>query len=306
VITAAELTRALNGRWHGRYGTARCVVHEDQRPSLSIMEGNDGPIVTCFAGCDWRVIREELRHRGLLDRTPRVRQVGVRHKADAATAKPRFDAGAIHTQAQESARALGIWAEAEQLGDLALGYFSSRGIHELPLPDIDCVLRFHPQCAFGGGQRRPCIIALWTDAVTNEPRAIHRTALKPDGSKLDRKSLGPTRGCIIRLWPDEAVTLGLVIGEGIETTLAAATRIQHRGTLMQPAWAAGDATHLAQFPVLAGIEALTILVDNDEAGQRAARESKRRWLAAGREVTTLTPNALGQDFNDVALKNVLS
>jgi hypothetical protein len=27
-------------------------------------------------------------------------------------------------------------------------------------------------------------------------------------------SLGPTAGCVIRLWPDEAVTLGLVIGEG--------------------------------------------------------------------------------------------
>jgi len=34
---AAELTRALGGRWYGRYGTARCVVHGDRNPSLSIL-----------------------------------------------------------------------------------------------------------------------------------------------------------------------------------------------------------------------------------------------------------------------------
>jgi hypothetical protein len=32
-------------------------------------------------------------------------------------------------------------------------------------------------------------------------------------------------GCVIRLWPDDMVELGLVLGEGVETTLAAATRI---------------------------------------------------------------------------------
>ena len=79
-------------------------------------------------------------------------------------------------------------------------------------------------------------------------------------------------GCVIRLWPDEDVAEGLVIGEGVETTLAAATRITRRGTLLRPAWAAGSKDNLARFPVLAGIDVLTILVDNDEngAGQRAA------------------------------------
>ena len=69
------------------------------------------------------------------------------------------------------------------------------------------------------------------------------------------------RDAVIRLWLDEAVTDGLVIGEGIETTLAAATRIEHRATLLQPAWAAATAGLLAALPVLSGIEALTILVD---------------------------------------------
>jgi hypothetical protein len=76
-------------------------------------------------------------------------------------------------------------------------------------------------------------------------------------------SLGPTRDCVIRLWRDEHVEQGLVLGEGIETVLFAATRIEHLGTLLQPAWAAGDASHMRAFPVLPGIDALTLLVDND-------------------------------------------
>jgi putative DNA primase/helicase len=108
-------------------------------------------------------------------------------------------------------------------------------------------------------------------------------------------------GCVIRLWPDDEVTTGLVIGEGVETTLAAATRIEHRGALLQPAWACAGSGNLKAFPALAGVEALTILVDNDLSGggQDAAAKCARRWIEAGREVTRLTPKILGGDFNDI-------
>ena len=65
---AAELTRALGGPWYGRYGTARCVVHDDR--NLSIAEGQRAPILKCFAGCDWRDVWVELRRRGLLQTHP--------------------------------------------------------------------------------------------------------------------------------------------------------------------------------------------------------------------------------------------
>jgi hypothetical protein len=114
-------------------------------------------------------------------------------------------------------------------------------------------------------------------------------------------ALGPMAGCVIRLWPDEAVDLGLVLGEGIETTLAAATRIEHNGTLLQPAWAAGSAGNMGNFPALPGIEALTLLVDADEsgAGQRAANKCSARWTAAGKEVVRLVPRQSGTDFNNI-------
>jgi hypothetical protein len=54
-------------------------------------------------------------------------------------------------------------------------------------------------------------------------------------------------GCVIRLWPDEEVTQGLVLGEGVETTPAAATQIEC-GTLLRPAWAAGSSGNMAAFP----------------------------------------------------------
>jgi hypothetical protein len=169
------------------------------------------------------------------------------------------------------------------------------------MPDAHGVFRFHPRCPFGPGERHPCIIALLRNIVSNAPQAIHRTALTRDSHKLGRKALGPKVGTALKLWPDEEVAAGLVIGEGLETVLAAAAGIEHRGTLLRPAWAAIDAGNLAGFPVLSGVDGLTVLVDNDESGrgQEAARECAHRWAAAGREAILLTPRLVGGDFNDV-------
>jgi hypothetical protein len=159
-------------------------------------------------------------------------------------------------------------------------------------------LRLHPRCPWQGGTK-PCVIGRFTTALGNEPKGIWRRPLT--GEKP--MTLGPMAGCVIRLWPDEAVELGLVIGEGVETVLAAATQITHRGTLLQPAWAACTAGNLESFPVLSGIEAITILVDNDASGtgQKAAAKCAALWKAAGREVTRLTPKISGSDFNDVVI-----
>jgi Toprim domain/CHC2 zinc finger len=188
-----------------------------------------------------------------------------------------------------------IWGQATALGQQAVAYFERRGILINEVPDHGG-LRWHSACPWEGGTK-PCVVGRYTTSVGNEQRGIWRRPI--DGSKP--KALGPTASCVIRLWPDEAVEHGLVLGEGIETTLAAATRIEHRGTLLQPAWAAGSAGNMANFPVLSEIEALTILVDNDAAGERAADQCRTRWKAAGCEVTLLKPNISNTDFNDVVL-----
>jgi phage/plasmid primase-like uncharacterized protein len=190
-----------------------------------------------------------------------------------------------------------IWRAATPLGPDAIDYFAKRGININAVPEHGG-LRFHQRCRWESGTM-PCIIGRFTTAISNELRGIWRRPIS--GEKP--KSLGPMAGCAIRLWPDEAVEQGLVVGEGVETTLAAATRIQHKGTLLQPAWAACSAGNLENFPVLSGVEALTLLVDNDASGrgQEAAAKCAARWSAAGCEVIRLTPKILGADFNDVVI-----
>jgi Toprim domain len=110
------------------------------------------------------------------------------------------------------------------------------------------------------------------------------TFQRPDGRKLDRTAVGPKAGTAIKLWPDENVTAGLAIAEGLKTALSAAARIEHRGTLLRPAWAAVDAGNLAEFSVLPGAESLTVLVDNDEHGRgdsgRQDERSAWTWIAS--------------------------
>lgn len=227
------------------------------------------------------------------------RGTGARRRPDGEAKRKRDADRAAREAADESERLLraaAIWDEAKPIARTdGEGYLARRGVFLDDVPDGGG-LRWHPTCRWGVGTA-PCITARYTDAVTTEPRGIWRRPLT--GEKP--KSLGPTAGCVIRLWPDDPAEFGLVLGEGVETTLAAATRITHRGTLLRPAWAAGSCGNMAAFPALAGVEALTLLVDHDEngAGQRAAERCARRWNDAGKKVIRLMPGDLGNDFNDL-------
>jgi hypothetical protein len=128
---------------------------------------------------------------------------------------------------------------------------------------------------------------------------LHRTWIRADGSKAPvvppRMLLGSHRkaGGVIRLWPDEEVTSGLGVAEGIETALSLA----HAFT---PVWACIDSGNLAALPVLAGIESLLIAADHDPAGLRAAEACGKRWAIAGREAWIVQSDAPGDDLNNMA------
>ena len=72
---------------------------------------------------------------------------------------------------------------------------------------------------------------------------------------------------------------------------------------LRPTWALGSAGAVAAFPVLSGIEALTILVENDEFSERAAEACTRRWQAAGREVLHAR-SLFGSDANDAVQRRL--
>lgn len=205
--------------------------------------------------------------------------------------KPRASKGENDWYAKE------LWDASTELPAKARNYFKRRGI---PIGDVpEGALRFHPECPWGHN-RVPAIVAHYTDAVTGEGRGIWRRSLRSLDSHDKPKGLGTTKGCVIRLWPQEMVGKRLVLGEGIETTLAAATCVEFQGAALQPAWAAGDAGRMKSFPVLDGIEQLILLVDNDKSGtgQEAAEECAHRWHDAGRCVVRLIPPEVGTDFND--------
>jgi putative DNA primase/helicase len=167
-----------------------------------------------------------------------------------------------------------------------------RGINPAMLPLDRLPLRWHPRCP-RGKSTAPAMVAAMTDPVTSEMVGIHRTYLAPDGSgkafgKDSRMMLG--RRGIICLAPDDEVTLGLGVCEGIETGLA----IMAAG--WKPIWACGSLDMLRRFPVLAGIEAITIFADPKPHEIAGARACADRWAAAGREVIIRTPH--NGDWND--------
>ena len=200
-------------------------------------------------------------------------------------------------QRDTCAIALSIWSEArDPRGTLAERYLvAERGLH---LPDelAGGVLRFHPELIYEGA-RIPGMVALFRDIRTDEPCGIHRVFLDSDGRKLKRKMLGRAKDAAIKLDADENVTLGLVIGEGIETCIAA----QLAG--LRPVWALGSADAIGAFPVLPGIEAVTALGENNDGGKNAdqMQACAARWIGAGKETLEFTPVA-GDDLNSLFMR----
>jgi len=213
--------------------------------------------------------------------------------------RPAPKAVAPQDDAANTVRALALWEKGSPIeGTLAETYLQRRGL-VFQDPDGD-VLRFCGGCPFGDS-RYACLLALYRDIKTDAARAISRTALGPGGMKIERKALGPVMGAAVKIDCDATVERGLVIGEGIETCVAA------RMLGLKPCWALGSAGPIRSFPLLGGVECLSIIVDNDppddrgrRAGPEAAAECSARWIAAGAECRRIVPRRIGNDMADLA------
>src|SRR5262249_50214508 len=237
------LARLLDGDVAGR-AKVLCPGpgHSRRDRSLQVTlsdDADEGFLVHSFAGDDWRDCRDYVRGRlGLGSWQPAERQ-------------PRRD---IPKQPQRAdSLALAIWNEAiDAHGTPVEHYLASR---HLSLPLGAEALRFHPACLFSS-TRKPAMVALVRNIESNEPQAIHRTALDRGG----KMSLGPISGGAIKLAPVEDVTIALGIAEGIETALSMQRLPEWFGS---PVWSVISASGIAKFPLLAGIETLAIAADND-------------------------------------------
>ncbi len=195
------------------------------------------------------------------------------------------------------ARATALWNEASDArGTIVETYLASRGLQLNLVDNVNEVIRYHPRCPWRDETENrtifvPAMIAAMRSIGGDALQAVHRTRLTPGGAKVDRRMLGIAAGTAIKLDPDDTVTMGLAIGEGIETVLAA------RVLDFMPAWAVASAGAIASFPVLPGIKCLTLLAENDTTNATAIEVCARRWHEAGREVIVVEPKS-GSDLND--------
>lgn len=198
-----------------------------------------------------------------------------------------------------------VWRETLAIAEETAGVFNvARAYLEAArgcvLPPLDSDLRWHPNLRhWPTGYVGPALVGLVRHALTGEAMSLLRGWMNADGSKPDiepqRMLLGShhkTDG-VVKLWPDEAVTTGLGVCEGVESALSLAHGFK-------PVWACIDAGNLAQFPVLDGIDYLVIGADHDEAGIKAAERCMARWKAAGREAAVVMPREPKYDLNDLA------
>jgi hypothetical protein len=300
------LARSLGG---DVVGSGRVLApgpgHSPADRSLSVLitdTAPDGFVVSSFAGDDWRECRdhviERLGHKSAYSRSrssPAVRQIDP-------------DSHREHVGGdQHQSLAASLWDRGRPIGGtVAETYLTGRGLAALPEAHDGRALRFVERCPFrlatGDAVYPPAMVAAMVDVRTGALVGIHRTALAADGSGKaaiaglgnPKKMLGRAGGACIKLSADEDVSHGLHIAEGIETALACI----EMG--VRPMWVALSAGGIANFPVLPGIEALTIFADNDAngAGQRAAETCAGHWQSAGAEVTILLPPTAGRDFGD--------
>lgn len=285
-MDARELTIALGGRWSGSYGVTCCPSHDDQRPSLTVREGDTAPLVFCQAGCAQRDVLDALRARGLWSAEKPDGGGRASRRREVSNARDDRD------RERRIAAARAIWqATRPAVGTLVEVYLKARGITLAPPPS----LRFHPALKHAPtGLEMPAMVAA-VQAVGRRIVGVHRTYLVMDGTRKaqvsePRMSLGSLRGGAVRLAKagDE-----LVIAEGIESALSV---IQATGRAV---WAALSTSGLAALELPPGVREIIIAGDADDAGRAAAAKAARRWQCGGVRVRIAMPNTEGEDWNDV-------
>lgn len=285
-MNAETVAKALGGHKAGGSWMARCPVHDDRKPSLSLCDADDGKVlVRCHAGCEQEQVIATLRSRGLWSENGSRRFTRLTSRSAAKRTKPDRD------DTKRTEAALAIWlATIPADGTLAETYLVSRGLHLRPTP----MLRFHAGLKHPSGGVWPTMVGLVTRGSDDTPLAIHRTYLAHDGgdkAPIDpqKMMLGPCRGGAVRLASPGEV---LMVGEGIETCLAA---MQATG---YPAWAALSTSGLRALDLPEAVRDVIVLADGDDAGEAAARDCAWRWKREGRRVRIARPPQ-GMDFNDM-------
>jgi putative DNA primase/helicase len=198
MLSLRSIAVALGGEVVAGQVLAPGPGHSRKDRSLSVRPAGatrDGFICHSFTGENWKICHDYVRERlGLpSDHWKRDRP---RPALRVAEPSARTDGHDNRTDV-----AIALWrASVDPRGTLVQKYLTSRNLTQIE--DVaGSVLRWHP----GIG----AMIALFRNIETDEPQAISRTYLDPQGRKIDRKFLGPVGRAAIKLDADENVTAGL-------------------------------------------------------------------------------------------------
>lgn len=285
-VSLSEWARLLGGEVCNGEILCPGPGHSARDRSLSVRPdgaARGGCWIHSFAGDDYRSCRDHV--------SARLGLVSSESMGPSRNARAKRADLSRQTSVRRQEWARRSWRAADPIaGTLAAIYLASRGVMS-PSETTDA-LRYaarswHPTGFWPAMLGR--VVGMDGDML-----GIHRTYLAPDGRgkaaiHRNKMMLGPIKGGSVRLSVAEDQ---LMVGEGIETCLAA---MKATGL---PAWAALSTSGLATLQLPVAIRRVTILVDGDDAGERASIALSRRLINEGRRVR-MARAPCGMDFNDL-------
>jgi hypothetical protein len=320
MLSTRQIAQALGGQVAGAQ-TILCPGpgHSHQDRSLAVRldpHAPDGFICFSHCGDDWRDCRDYVRDRlGLPQYEYKPRNShGHIHRRNGHI-DPEAETINVPLTFSEAelgriAWAQNIWNEAKDpRGTLAETYL--RHYRKLDLPDELCgtVLRFHPACPWrndsGTVNYVPVLVVPFRSIDNDTITAVHRVALNADGSKTERRMLGVVRRAAIKL---DALSDSdaLVIGEGVETSMAARQYMAMDQIARMPVWATGSAGAISFFPLIDNVKKLFILGENNDGGAnaRAIALCRTRSGKHGRKIAVIQPEQAFNDMNDALIETI--
>ena len=340
VIWSEKKSRASAGDWW-----AECPFHGEKSPSFHVVEPSGaGGYFKCF-GCGasgtiidftmriWNLdfssaVRKLVSDAGLPDEISLDRQLALESKRSSDIAKAREMAARRAASGLDAAR--NIWRGAVvDFGPVAR-YLSARGVKIGSIGGVPASIRFARHLPHRAGEKRPTYFGPAMVAVVGRSHlvGIHRTwitkdgrARHADGSKVNKQWLGKTgamMGQPVMLSPPSS---GVVVGEGLETTLAAWSGLVAAGMHGWSAEAAisrGAITGPVRDPAQLwtpdkDVREVLILGEGSKKNPRQARglyEGARARLGAlGLSVALRVPRGrwdLDLDFADIALADLVA
>lgn len=255
--------------------------------SVSLLLRSGRVVIHTFGAADWRMVRDDLRRRGLVDLDGRL--LGVIGAADAS----------VIDHARRRAVAGALWQDG--LRPVASGvvrrHLNGRGVAWRA--DLENLLE-HPCAPFSvyrPGRRTGRAMMAAIRAPSGDLTAVEITYLSPNGQvaaglRAPRKTVGQVPpGSAVRLRPAAA---RMLVAEGVVTTLSAMAHFE------LPGWALMSAGNLSRWRAPATVATVVVAADCGEAGETAATRLARRLEADGVEAILAFPPPPWGDWNEAA------